>query len=845
MSVVGTRIGRIRVESLLGEGGMGEVYVGYDETLQRQVALKSILAGRRLSSEAKARFVREAQVLSRLDHPNICKIYDFIEGEDREYLVLELIRGRDLMAAIEHDLDPADRLQVAQQIADALVAAHAEGVIHRDLKPRNVMLTQSGEVKVLDFGLARPGPEPSQADPASPVAPSAPPTPEAPPEAGLGDTDRTLSALPGDQTLTLAAATGQGISQAEPHTVLGTVMGTLTYMSPEQARGERVTTASDMYSFGLLLQTLFTGRRPYPSDTGQAELLRRALQADTVPVTGLDADLTRLIESLKAPAPATRPTAVEVAARLGWIAERPKRRAKWLAATAALVILVLGGLKYTFDLRRERTVAVEAREEADLRRSQAEDLIGFMLGDLREKLAPVGRLEILDDVGDKALEYFASLPAGSINDDELARRSKALYQVGEVRLAQGALSEAKAPLRDSLALARTLVEREPESTQRLFGLGQSHFWIGYVHLQLGELEDSRQHFQAYFDASKRLNDLEPENPEWQLELAYGHNNLGEVLRREGDIEGSLGRYRASADIRTRLVEASPEDPKLLRDLAHARSLLGRMLASSGQIADAVAEHEAALEIRQRLLALDPLHTDWQWNVAVSRQHLGRLALWQGKLDEAQQHFQADLDLELELVAHDPENTGWRRSLAEAKWWYGVTQVTMGDPRHGLESLVESERLLESLVRLEEGELGWAVDLAKVRIRIAEAQLELENVRVGLETSRSVWASLETLATKDPELSGCRRALALAALAEGRAWAQLGSGAKASAAWTRGLEVVEPAARGSRDIDLLDPWARLLLHLGRVQEALPILAQLDAAGYRSEMIDNSRHSGGLN
>ena len=133
---------------------MGEVYVGYDETLHRQVALKSIRAGHRLSEEVKARFVREARILSRLDHPNICKIHDFIAREDRDFLVLELVQGRNLMTAISEGIESSEKLRVARKIADALVAAHSEGVVHRDLKPENVMLTESGEVKVLDFGLA-------------------------------------------------------------------------------------------------------------------------------------------------------------------------------------------------------------------------------------------------------------------------------------------------------------------------------------------------------------------------------------------------------------------------------------------------------------------------------------------------------------------------------------------------------------------------------------------------------------------------------------------------------------------------------------------------------------------
>jgi len=828
--VVGTRIGRIRIEAVLGRGGMGDVYVGHDETLQRQVALKSIQAGRRLSTAAKVRFVREAQVLSRLDHPNICKIYDFIETEDREYLVLELIRGRNLTAAIREGLSPSERLSIARQVADALVAAHAEGVVHRDLKPENVMLTESGEVKVLDFGLARPDSEPPGKRSAAGAATRIPPPPGEPTEVLVVGPDRTLPARPGDLSLAPPGVSDPASTSAGPCTALGTIMGTLTYMSPEQARGESVSTPSDMYSFGLLLQTLFTGRGPYPPEADREQVFRRARAADTLPVGGVDDDLRRLIESLESPAPAARPTAVEAAARLDWIADRPRRRTKWLAATAALLVLAVGGLKYTFDLGRERTIAVEARQEADLRRGQAEDLIGFMLGDLREKLEPVGRLDILDDVGDQALEYFASLPDHELTDAELLSRSKALYQVGEVRLAQGALSEAKTPLSQSLALAEALAQRAPDDTERLFGLGQSHFWIGYVHLNLGELDEAKRHFQAYYELSKRLTEIEPDNPRWQLELAYGLNNLGEVLDRSGALDAALEHFRASADIRARLLEASPEDPKLLRDLAHARSLLGRMLASSGQIAEAAAQHRSALEIRLRLLALEPDHADWLWGVAISRQHLGRLALLQDRLGEAQEQSEAALELTRRLVARDSENTTWRQCLARSEFWLGETLVARGEAPLGLGSLQESERLLEDLARLEpRGD--WQLDLAKTRIAIAEAQLELGDAKASLERSRRARSSLEVLAAGGPEAPGLQPLVAEAAITEGRALAELGFANQASAAWIGAVEVIEPVARGSRDIDVLAPWAEALLHLGRFEEATPILATLRRAGYR--------------
>ena len=116
---------------------MGEVYVGLDETLKRRVAMKAIRVEHRLDSVSKARFLREARILSLLDHPNICRVYDFIEGDDRDWLVMELIEGKSLQVALRDRLDPAVKLKIAEQVAAVLLATHSAGVVHRDLKPGN------------------------------------------------------------------------------------------------------------------------------------------------------------------------------------------------------------------------------------------------------------------------------------------------------------------------------------------------------------------------------------------------------------------------------------------------------------------------------------------------------------------------------------------------------------------------------------------------------------------------------------------------------------------------------------------------------------------------------------
>ncbi|HJW95758.1 MAG TPA: serine/threonine-protein kinase [Thermoanaerobaculia bacterium] len=304
----GSHLGRIRIDTLLGTGGMGEVYRGWDERLERPVAVKILHGDKRLTPSLRGRILREAKVLSRLDHPNICRIYDVIERDDADYLVLELVDGHDLRVAMIQGLTHAESLRIALQIARVLVDAHAHGIVHRDLKPENLMITNAGDVKVLDFGIAR-----------------------------LVDMDT--------HDVKADALDLHAIHNADTlvGTAPGTVAGTLHYMSPEQARGEPLTSASDLYSFGIVLAEMLTSESPYGEMVSSSDLVRKVASADVgIRYLG-DAALTDLVRALTDVDPALRPRATEAARILEKIVTRPQRmrRAAWMSAGALLLAIVV------------------------------------------------------------------------------------------------------------------------------------------------------------------------------------------------------------------------------------------------------------------------------------------------------------------------------------------------------------------------------------------------------------------------------------------------------------------------------------------------------------------------
>ncbi len=341
MGLVGQRVGHIRIEEMLGSGGMGEVYRGLDETLEREVAVKTLSADRRLGHEARVRFLREARLLSKLDHPSICRVYDLVEGDDADFLVMELIRGRTLSSAVRDGLCEVELLRVLVAVAEALAAAHDAHIVHRDLKPDNVMLTDEGQVKVLDFGIARSLDSAAvrvQREPARD-----PPSP--------GDVGRHRPGVDPTATLerwreagqaapaTTRVTSGQSLTLATHH---GSILGTPRYMSPEQAGGGPLTEASDMYSFGVMLQEILTGEPPYGDSQGM-DLLLRVYRAETAPVRGVDPELAQLVAELENVDPTARPTAAEAARRLRWYLDRPargRRRRIRVAATAAVLGLL-------------------------------------------------------------------------------------------------------------------------------------------------------------------------------------------------------------------------------------------------------------------------------------------------------------------------------------------------------------------------------------------------------------------------------------------------------------------------------------------------------------------------
>jgi serine/threonine protein kinase len=327
----GTKLGPYQIESLLGAGGMGEVYRARDTRLDRAVAIKILTQGVADTPEVRQRFEREARAVSSLSHPHICVLYDVGNQDGIEYLVMEHLEGETLAARIaKGSLTTAELLRYASQIADALDKAHRQGIVHRDLKPANVMLTKTG-AKLLDFGLAK---------------------------------DEEI--LQGDP--------GSSPTMSRPLTMQGSIVGTIQYMSPEQLEGKPADARSDIFSFGAMLYEMATGRKAFEAKS-QASLIAAILKDDPKPLRELQPltplALEHVVKACLAKDPDERPqSAHDLKLQLEWMRESsgisqsqlaqteqsteasPSRRktktASIIAASALCTLLVAAVIGYVF-----------------------------------------------------------------------------------------------------------------------------------------------------------------------------------------------------------------------------------------------------------------------------------------------------------------------------------------------------------------------------------------------------------------------------------------------------------------------------------------------------------------
>lgn len=309
--------------------------------------------------------------------------------------------------------------------------------------------------------------------------------------------------------------------------------------------------------------------------------------------------------------------------------------------------------------------ATLARNEATQRRQQAEDLLGFMVGDLRNSLAPIGRLDLLEAVGQQALNYFATTDVSLLTESELLKQAQILTQIGEIRTSQLQYSEALEAFNEAYERSAALYLNDSEDNDRLFNRSQAEFWVGFIHWRNGSPEAARSWLTRYLQSAELLFARDPSRLDWLREVAYGLHNLG-VLEQESDnLDAALELFERELAILDNLLATAPTR-QLQRDRADTLSFLGNISLLQNDLEGALERHRASADTIRAIYEEQPDNARWLDDLAFATLRLSETALYASESAQATDFAFESGVLFDRLVAIDESNTNWRRAWAKTQ-----------------------------------------------------------------------------------------------------------------------------------------------------------------------------------
>ena len=521
----------------------------------------------------------------------------------------------------------------------------------------------------------------------------------------------------------------------------------------------------------------------------------------------------------------------EAAARREAKRRNEKQRRLAIAGSGALLALLLaGGVKYSLDQRAlSRKLAVE-RDRANTARSDAEELVGFMLGDLRDKLKPVGRLDILDDVGKKANAYFDRLPASDRGGSALARRATTLRQIGQVRLDQGDLPGAEQLFLQARSLSEELLSNEPESVDGKRSLAESRGAVGQILRLKGDLAGALVELSARETALAALLAARPADAALTRDLIQSRKDVAFLYRVRGEHGRALPPLLENRALLERLLEKEPGSPTWRLALAESYTSTAWLRRATGAFPEAAAEYAKTVSLMEGLVATDPRNSDFQLDLAAAHSHRTLVLQAQGRYDEALLAMKEHRRLVEALVALDPLNASWRSELATG---HGVTSailVAQGSLDAALSEAASGSRLLKEQAVNDPKNPALARELGISHLALGRIHFLKRDLKSAAEEIAAAGALLEPLLAASPKDSQNRRRVAQTKILDGRIREARGDGGAARKLWGEAVEILEPIAKGSADTMFTLPFAQALALLGRTDEARPIVDRMVKAGF---------------
>lgn len=805
-SFVGETVGAYTIERSLGHGGMGSVWLARraDGRFEGRVAIKFVNAAIMARGGAE-RFEREGSILARLAHPNIARLLDagVARGGTQPYLVLEYIDGVPITTYCDaRALGVQARVRLFLDVLAAVAHAHNRLILHRDLKPSNILVTDAGEVKLLDFGIAKLLDDEAEPAPAT------------------------------------------EITQLAGHAF------TVHYAAPEQLQRGDVTTATDVYALGVLLYVLLGGVHPTAGSTTTPLDQMRAV---------VETEPRRLSDSVMRHAddrPAARRLARELRGDLDNIVARAlKKQPSERYANAALLaddlrrylnhepvtaradsvgyrvgkfirrhgLGLAAGTIAALALATGAAIAMLEAREARHQRAQAEKLIEFMLGDLRKKLEPVGRLEALDAVGDRALAYYAAQEAGRLDADSLGRQSRALHLIGEIAEQRGSLDEAMTVFRRAADSTGLLMARYPNDGQRIFDHAQSVYWVGYIARRRGQVAEAESSFGRYLELAQRLVRLDPQKLDWRIERAYAGQNLGVLYLESSRAAQALEAFSDTRDAWSGIVQARPE---LGVDLANTWGWIAKAQEALGRYEEAIAAQHAKRDLLGRMPGAT---TDRrvQYLLANASYETGRLQLISGRPALASQAARDALDRFDTLVALDAANSDWLAQTTFARLSLAEIQQASGQHEAAAVAVRRAANDTRRLLQTDSTRAKWNITLSGALLLRQLALPDAAGLVPELQAFIARVGQAESAASLDADQAQIASA---AQIALGDILARGHGAAQARGHWEQAARrLAARAAAGEPGALTLAAHARL--RLGAAEEARAMAQRVERSHYR--------------
>jgi len=696
-SRTGERIGAYELLSELGRGGMGAVYLAKraDDEFQQRVAVKLVRPGM-ASEDALRRFRGERQISASLDHPNIARLLDGGTTEAGEpYFVMEYVEGEPLLEHCRRRKLPVrDRLELFRQVCAAVQYAHRHLVVHRDIKPENILVADSGEPKLLDFGIAK-----------------------------------------------LLQAEGEGVFANPERTA--TLLRALTpeYASPEQVRGRPVTTASDVYSLGIVLYELLAGVRPYRVESGDPEeLLRVVCERDpalpSTHVPELSGDLDAIVLRALRKEPELRYASVEqmsedinrhlagapVLARrgkAGYRAGKFMRRHRLALSAAVMVLAALGGGLVVAVREARRARAAEAR--AQRRFNDVREIANSFLNEIHDSIkllpgsTPARRLLV-----QKGLAYLDNLSREATDDASLLRELADGYQrLGELQGSPGVgsamlgnMTGAQASYRKCVALREKLVRSPRARPQDRIDLARAYSLLGGTATLDGNARDGIELSRkavAMFSTEQAASPADRSILFW---AANAQTTLGSALKIADSGDEALAAFRQGLEGYAALCASDPSDDLACRAVFVGNYKIGNLETEREHDEEAANALREAVRISESFHSRSPGNGMYQRDLAFASGGLGVILLRKGDTAGASLRFRTQSELLRSLADADPGNSNPRIWLGESIRNVGNTLLVEGDTSGGRRRLIESATTLESIVAADPADVSARTELAQ-------------------------------------------------------------------------------------------------------------------------------------